>query len=64
MSIPTLPHPHIELATVTNLFEGAMLHRDSLGITQRIEPGAINWMTAGRGVVHSERAPEDLRDTS
>jgi redox-sensitive bicupin YhaK (pirin superfamily) len=58
------PHPHIGLATVTYLFEGAMLHRDSLGITQRIEPGAINWMTAGRGVVHSERAPEDLRATS
>jgi redox-sensitive bicupin YhaK (pirin superfamily) len=54
------PHPHIGLATVTYLFEGAMVHRDSLGNTQRIEPGAINWMTAGRGVVHSERRPEDL----
>ncbi len=54
------PHPHIGLATVTYLFEGAMKHRDSLGTTQRIEPGALNWMTAGSGIVHSERAPEDL----
>jgi redox-sensitive bicupin YhaK (pirin superfamily) len=58
------PHPHIGLATVTYLFDGAMLHRDSLGSVQRIEPGAINWMTAGRGIVHSERAPEDLRGTT
>jgi redox-sensitive bicupin YhaK (pirin superfamily) len=56
------PHPHIGLATVTYLFDGAMLHRDSTGVMQRIEPGAINWMTAGRGVVHSERTPDDLRD--
>jgi redox-sensitive bicupin YhaK (pirin superfamily) len=55
------PHPHIGLATVTYLYEGAILHRDSLGAVQRIEPGAINWMTAGRGIVHSERQPEDLR---
>ncbi len=55
------PHPHIGLATVTYLFDGAMLHRDSLGSIQRIEPGAINWMTAGRGIVHSERTPPDLR---
>ncbi len=55
------PHPHIGLATVTTLFEGAMLHRDSLGAVQRIEPGAIDWMTAGRGIVHSERTPDDLR---
>ena len=54
------PHPHIGLATVTYLFEGAMLHRDSLSCVQRIEPGAINWMTAGRGIVHSERRPPDL----
>jgi len=54
------PHPHIGLATVTYLFEGAMEHRDSLGTLQRIEPGAINWMTAGRGIVHSERTPKDL----
>ncbi|MEO8345436.1 MAG: pirin family protein [Betaproteobacteria bacterium] len=56
------PHPHIGLATVTYLFEGAMMHRDTLGSVQRIEPGAINWMTAGRGIVHSERMPPDLRD--
>lgn len=54
-------HPHIGLATVTYLFEGAMMHRDSTGAVQRIEPGAINWMTAGRGIVHSERTPDDLR---
>jgi redox-sensitive bicupin YhaK (pirin superfamily) len=54
------PHPHIGLATVTYLFEGAMLHRDSTGVVQRIEPGAVNWMTAGRGIVHSERTPDDL----
>ena len=54
------PHPHIGLATVTYLFEGAMDHRDSIGTFQRIEPGAINWMTAGRGIVHSERTPKDL----
>jgi redox-sensitive bicupin YhaK (pirin superfamily) len=57
------PHPHIGLATVTYLFEGALMHRDSLGSVQRITPGAINWMTAGRGIVHSERTPEDLRAT-
>ncbi len=58
------PHPHIGLATVTYLFEGAMMHRDSLGTEQRIEPGAINWMTAGRGIVHSERKPGDLREAA
>ncbi len=58
------PHPHIGLATVTYLFEGAMLHRDSLGSVQRIAPGAVNWMTAGRGIVHSERASPDLRGTT
>lgn len=57
------PHPHIGLATVTYLFDGAMMHRDSLGTEQVVEPGAINWMTAGRGIVHSERKPEHLRDT-
>lgn len=57
------PHPHIGLATVTFLFEGQILHRDSLGYVQPIEPGAINLMTAGRGIVHSERtAPELERD--
>jgi len=55
------PHPHIGLATVTYLFEGAMLHRDSLGTLQRIEPGAINLMVAGKGIVHSERIPDDLK---
>lgn len=54
------PHPHIGLATVTYLFEGAMDHRDSIGTFQRIEPGAVNWMTSGRGIVHSERTPKDL----
>ena len=55
------PHPHIGLATVTYLFEGAGLHRDSLGSIQRIVPGDVNWMTAGRGIVHSERtAPQDM----
>jgi len=58
------PHPHIGLATVTFLFEGAMLHRDSLGNVQRIEPGAINWMTAGNGIVHSERRPPDLHEAT
>lgn len=58
------PHPHIGLATVTYLFEGAMMHRDSLGTEQLIEPGAINWMTAGRGIVHSERKPEHLREVA
>lgn len=55
------PHPHIGLATVTYLFSGTILHRDSLGSVQPIEPGAINWMTAGRGIVHSERTPAALR---
>ncbi|WP_024304198.1 pirin family protein [Pseudogulbenkiania sp. MAI-1] len=55
------PHPHIGLATVTYLFSGAMMHRDSLGSVQRIEPGAVNLMAAGRGIVHSERVPEDIR---
>ena len=54
-------HPHIGLSTVTYLFEGEMMHRDSTGAVQRIEPGAINWMTAGRGIVHSERTPDELR---
>jgi redox-sensitive bicupin YhaK (pirin superfamily) len=54
------PHPHIGLATVSYLFEGSLVHRDSLGTVQRIEPGDVNWMTAGAGIVHSERtAAED-----
>lgn len=55
------PHPHIGLATVTYLFTGEILHRDSLGTVQPIRPGAVNWMTAGRGIVHSERTPPELR---
>jgi len=55
------PHPHINLATVTYLFEGALLHRDSLEVVQEIHPGAVNWMTAGRGIVHSERTPKAAR---
>lgn len=55
------PHPHIGLATVTYLYDGALLHRDSLGVVQEITPGALNWMTAGRGIVHSERSPADER---
>ncbi len=58
------PHPHIGLATVTYLFEGAMLHTDSLGCVQTIAPGAINWMTAGRGIVHAERPPPALAATA
>lgn len=58
--ITVRPHPHINLATVTYLFEGIFRHQDSLGSDQLIEPGAINWMTAGRGVVHSERTPESI----
>lgn len=54
-------HPHIGLATITYLFEGAVLHRDSTGAVQRIEPGGVNWMTAGSGVAHSERSPDDQR---
>lgn len=61
--IDVRPHPHINLATVTYLFEGKIRHRDSLGSDQLIEPGAINWMVAGRGIVHSERTPEDLRQS-
>ena len=55
------PHPHIGLATVTYLFEGEIMHRDSLGTVQPIRPGAVNWMVAGRGIAHSERTPPDLR---
>ena len=57
MCVPT----HINLATVTYLFEGQILHRDSLGTEQTIEPGAVNWMRAGRGIVHSERTSPDRR---
>ncbi len=61
--IDVRPHPHIGLATVTYLFEGEILHRDSLGTVQSIAPGDVNWMTAGRGIVHSERTAPELRRT-
>ena len=57
------PHPHIGLSTLTYLFEGEVMHRDSLGTAQPIRPGEVNWMTAGRGIVHSERTDSDLRAT-
>ncbi|WP_164658560.1 pirin family protein [Tropicibacter sp. Alg240-R139] len=59
--IDVRPHPHIGLATVTYLYKGKMHHRDSLGTDQWIEPGAVNWMVAGRGVTHSERTDEEAR---
>jgi redox-sensitive bicupin YhaK (pirin superfamily) len=59
--IDVRPHPHIGLATVTYLFEGEILHRDSLGSVQAIRPGAVNWMTAGRGIAHSERTAPEVR---
>jgi redox-sensitive bicupin YhaK (pirin superfamily) len=59
--IDVRPHPHIGLATVTYLFDGEFLHRDNLGNVQPIRPGEINWMTAGRGIAHSERTPPELR---
>jgi redox-sensitive bicupin YhaK (pirin superfamily) len=57
------PHPHIGLATVTYLFEGEIMHRDSLGYRQRIRPHEVNWMIAGQGIVHSERTPDEQRGT-
>jgi redox-sensitive bicupin YhaK (pirin superfamily) len=59
--IDVRPHPHICLATVTYLFTGEIVHRDSLGFVQPIRPGDVNWMTAGRGIVHSERTDGELR---
>lgn len=59
--IDVLPHPHIGLATVTYLFDGSLMHHDSLGFRQKIVPGDVNWMTAGRGIVHSERTPDAQR---
>ncbi len=55
------PHPHIGLATVTYLFDGAQMHRDTLGSVQEIAPGDVNWMTAGRGIAHSERTGAEMR---
>lgn len=60
-NLDVAPHPHIGLSTLTYLFEGAIFHRDSIGSAMEITPGAVNWMTAGGGVVHSERTPEYLR---
>ncbi|MFA7445992.1 MAG: pirin family protein [Flavobacteriaceae bacterium] len=62
-TIEVPPHPHIGLSTLTFLFEGAIMHRDSTGVEIEIQPGAVNWMTAGKGVVHSERTPAYLRAT-
>ncbi|MEL6300397.1 MAG: pirin family protein [Pseudomonadota bacterium] len=62
--IDVRPHPHINLATVTYLFEGSLMHRDSVGAVQNIEPGAVNWMTAGRGIVHSERSSDEFRSAN
>jgi redox-sensitive bicupin YhaK (pirin superfamily) len=59
--IDVRPHPHIALATVTYLFEGSLEHRDSLGTVQEIRPGDVNWMSAGRGIAHSERTPQAAR---
>lgn len=61
-NLDVLAHPHIGLSTLTYLFEGTIMHRDSIGSEMEITPGAVNWMTAGKGVVHSERTPERLRD--
>ncbi|MDB5457001.1 MAG: pirin-related protein [Caulobacter sp.] len=60
-NVDVRPHPHIGLSTVTYLFEGGITHRDSVGVTQEIKPGEVNWMTAGRGITHSERF-EHLRE--
>src|SRR3954447_26667620 len=61
--IDVRPHPHIGLSTVTYLFDGEIMHRDSLGTAAAIRPGAVNWMTAGRGIVHSERTGSERRVT-
>ncbi len=58
------PHPHIGLSTLTYLLEGEIMHRDSVGSVQRITPNEVNWMSAGRGIVHSERIPEDLKEST
>jgi redox-sensitive bicupin YhaK (pirin superfamily) len=63
MGIDVRPHPHIGLATVTYLFSGSLEHRDNLGNTREINPGDVNWMTAGRGIAHSERTPQAARAT-
>jgi hypothetical protein len=63
-NVDVRPHPHIGLATVTWLFEGELTHRDSLGVVQPIAPGDVNWMTAGRGIVHSERGDPQTRKSA
>src|ERR1041385_2847351 len=60
-SVDVRPHPHIGLSTITYLFDGEIMHRDSLGTAMAIRPGEVNWMTAGRGIVHSERTGPDKR---
>lgn len=62
-NVDVAPHPHIGLATLTYLFEGSLMHRDSLGNVIEIKPGEVNWMTAGKGIVHSERTPGYQRNT-
>jgi redox-sensitive bicupin YhaK (pirin superfamily) len=61
--IDVRPHPHIGLSTVTYLFDGEIHHRDNLGVSQKIRPGEVNWMTAGSGIVHSERTDPSLRSS-
>jgi redox-sensitive bicupin YhaK (pirin superfamily) len=61
MGIDVRPHPHIGLSTVTYLFEGEIMHRDNLGFTQAIRPAEVNWMTAGSGIVHSERTDPSIK---
>jgi redox-sensitive bicupin YhaK (pirin superfamily) len=61
VGIDVRPHPHIGLATITYLFDGEIVHKDSLGSAQSIRPGDVNWMTAGRGIVHSERTGPEMR---
>jgi redox-sensitive bicupin YhaK (pirin superfamily) len=63
-NIDVPPHPHIGLSTLTYLFEGSIMHKDSLGNELEIQPGAVNWMTAGKGIVHSERTPVYLRSAN
>ncbi|RXK61947.1 pirin family protein [Lacibacter luteus] len=63
-NMDVMPHPHIGLSTLTFLFEGSIMHRDTLGTAIEIKPGAVNWMTAGKGIVHSERTPEYLRHST
>ncbi|MCZ2479699.1 pirin family protein [Aquirufa nivalisilvae] len=60
-NLDVLSHPHIGLSTLTYLFEGSIMHRDTLGSALEIKPGEVNWMTAGKGIVHSEKTPEHLR---